>query len=117
MGRGYSQDHASSHRPAEAEEGSITRARAFEGMKLPWWDAQATRLQALNRDSEARKGEHYTSEEAWRAAVYTREDLALIVAYASALNRQIAFLCRLLLVLTIIAAVALGKSLLGGFLS
>jgi len=86
-------------------------------MKLPWWDAQAALLQSLNRDSEARKSEHYTEENAWRAAVYTREDLSMVVAHASALNRQVAFLCRILLVLTIIAAVALGKYLLGGFLS
>lgn len=86
-------------------------------MKQPWWDAQAALLQSLNRDSEAQKGEHYTEEQARRAAVYTREDLAMVVAYVSALNRQVASLCRLLLVLTLLAVIALGKYLLQGFLS
>lgn len=81
-------------------------------MKRTWWDVRAAELQAANRDSEGRKNERYTEEQTRRAAVYTREDLVMVVSHLSALNAQLAILCRLLVALVVIAAIALGKYLL-----
>ena len=57
---------------------------------MTWWDDKAVRWQQLNRRDEYEKDDEYSEREARRAVVYTREDITMIVAYMSALNRQIA---------------------------
>jgi len=66
----------------------------------------------VGRDSEGLKAEEFSDGDARRAAVYTREDLILVVSYLSSLNRQIALLIRIVLAIAIIAAVVAARYLL-----
>jgi len=81
-------------------------------VKPAWWDAAAGNLQRVGRDSEGLKAEEFSDGDARRAAVYTREDLILVVSYLSSLNRQIALLIRIVLAIAIIAAVVAARYLL-----
>lgn len=73
-------------------------------VKVGWWDEIAGHLQQAGRSSEATKGDSYSEEEARRAAVYTREDLILVVSHLSSLNRQIASIKNLLILLVFLVA-------------
>jgi hypothetical protein len=44
-----------------------------------WWDQLAAATQAANRITEGAKDDRYTDDEVRRSAVYTREDLTLVV--------------------------------------
>jgi hypothetical protein len=75
-------------------------------MNPGWWDRLAFELQRRNRETESAKEDYYTDEHARRAAVYTREDLALVVSYLSSANRQLAQIG------TTLVAIAVGVGLL-----
>jgi hypothetical protein len=79
---------------------------------MPWWLAQAARLQEMNRASEEAKGDEYTDQVVRRSTVYTREDLSMIVSLLMALNKQVATAKTILLAIAaLIAGIAIRVAL------
>ena len=70
---------------------------------MTWWDHKAVRWQERNISDEAEHHHDFAESEVRRATVHTRQDITMIVAYLSALNRQIATVKAILAVLTAIA--------------
>lgn len=66
-----------------------------------YWDLLAAAIQQRNRESEGAKGDIYTDEEVRRSAVYSREDLVLIVSYLSSANLQLSQIRTALAAITI----------------
>ena len=71
-----------------------------------WWDVNAAQLQQEVRISEGGKRESYSEEDSRRAAVYSREDLIVLVSLLSSLNRQVSYIKLMLAVLTVVIACA-----------
>jgi hypothetical protein len=53
------------------------------------WDDFAHHIQAVGRDGDAQKLDTYTDEQIRRAIVYTRQDVTVLCAHLSGVNRQL----------------------------
>jgi hypothetical protein len=60
-----------------------------------WWDEDAARLQQAQIHHDAVPLAAYTDEQVRQAIAFTRLDLVLVVAYLSALNRQLSWLIKI----------------------
>jgi len=64
---------------------------------MPWWEDDAELFLRRRQQDEATGVGGPSEEEARRAAVYTREDLSLVVSYLSALNLQVSTIKNILI--------------------
>ena len=99
---------------ASVEVASTTLPRSRRQMKMSgWWDKDARQLHQAGLNSDDAKAEIYSLEEVARAAVYTRQDLVLVVSYISSVNKQLAQIRKALGILAALAFVAVVKYLVG----
>lgn len=68
------------------------------------YDDRAATLQKMGRATESANGAVYDQAQANKAAVYTREDLILVVSHLSSINEQLIFVR---VVLVVLAALSL----------
>jgi hypothetical protein len=68
---------------------------------MTWWDDKAVRWQERTRSDEIDRGNDYSESVVRRATVHTREDIIMVVALLSALNRQASTIKIVLVILTI----------------
>lgn len=71
---------------------------------MPWWDEKAIRWQERNRHGEIDRDNDYSERATRRATVHTREDITMVVAYLSALNRQTATIKHILAAIALMVA-------------
>ena len=69
---------------------------------MSWWDEKAVRWQELNRFGEAEREIEFSETTVRRSIVHTREDITMVVAYLSALNRQTATIKWLLVAILVV---------------
>jgi hypothetical protein len=72
---------------------------------LAWWDDRAQRIQQGVRHDESKQPFGlYDDDDVRKAVVHTREDTVLVAIHLSSVNRQLAIV-RTLLVILVVAAI------------
>ena len=79
-----------------------------------WWDDLAARLQQAQLERDATPDRTYSDAEIRQAIAFTRSDLVLVVAHLSSLNRQLATVIKLLIVLLFVAIGIFARLAAGG---